>query len=226
MSALETWSLGKMRLIASRASPRGVGTPKNHVFSGRGGACLPVMTVLAAFALGCQGKPTVGGSSTPPPVQRAATAVLDAGLPIIQTVEYGENDFVESDRNRDPFRSYAQVFADQGKKVAISQRAVILGQYSIEELKLVAIQTGGEYARAMLIDPAKKGWVIKRGDFLGRPDIVHTGGSNGTDYQLNWRVDRVRDGDIVLVREDPAQPGIAPATRIIPLRKEGDKDRN
>src|ERR1700678_4278461 len=32
---------------ASTRAPRGVGTPKNHFFSGRGGACRPVMTRLA-----------------------------------------------------------------------------------------------------------------------------------------------------------------------------------
>jgi type IV pilus assembly protein PilP len=90
-------------------------------------------------------------------------------------------------------------------------------------LKLVAIVSGGDYPRAMLTDPQGKGWVLRKGDFVGKPDIVHTGGSGGTDYQLNWRVDRVRAEDIVFIREDPAQPGIAPATRIITLHPEGDK---
>ena len=52
---------------------------------------------------------------------------------------------------------------------------------------------------------------------------MHTGGTNGTDYQVNWRVDRVREGDIVLIREDPAQPNIPPATRVIPLHPEALK---
>jgi len=105
-----------------------------------------------------------------------------------------------------------------------NQLAVILPQYSIDELKLVAIVTGGEYPRAMLVDPTGKGWVVKRGDYLGRPDIVHTGGANGTDYPLNWRVDRVRDGDVVLNREDRASNGAVPvATRVIPLHPEADK---
>ena len=73
------------------------------------------------------------------------------------------------------------------------------------------------------VPPGGKGSVIKRGDFVGRAETVHTGGTNGTDYQVNWRVDRVRDGDIVLVREDPAQPNIPPATRVIPLHPEADK---
>jgi hypothetical protein len=61
---------------------------------------------------------------------------------------------------------------------------------------------------------------------VGRPEIVHTGGANGTDYQLHWRVERVRDGDIVFSREDPAQPGIPPASRVITLHPESENAKN
>jgi type IV pilus assembly protein PilP len=162
----------------------------------------------------------------------AAAAVPDAGssalpAPPIARMEFGENDFVESDRNRDPFRTFIATFAPpESKRVAQNQRAVILPQHSIDELKLVAIVTGGEYPRAMVVDPAGKGWVLKRGDFVGRPEIVHIGGANGADYQLNWRVDKVRDGDLVFIREDPAQPGIPPASRVVTLHPEQqEKDK-
>jgi len=112
---------------------------------------------------------------------------------------------------------------DKGKPHA-RQVEVVLGQYSIDELKLVAIVQSGDYPRAMLVDPTSKGWVVKRGDYIGRPDTVHTGGgTGGTDYQVNWRVDRIRDGDIVLTREDPAQPGQPPATRVLPLHPESEE---
>jgi type IV pilus assembly protein PilP len=81
----------------------------------------------------------------------------------------------------------------------------------------------------MVVDPRGKGSVLKRGDFVGRAETVHTGGTNGTDYQVNWRVDRVRDGDVVFIREDPAQPNVAPATRVVPLHPEAttsDQDQN
>jgi type IV pilus assembly protein PilP len=141
-------------------------------------------------------------------------------------MEFGENDFVESDRNRDPFRSYASMFAPEStKKVAQTDRQIVLPQYSLDELKLVAIVTGGDYPRAMVLDPGGKGWVLKRGDWVGRPDVVHVGGANGADYQINWRVEKVRDGDVVFTREDPAQPGIPPATRVIALRPEAESAR-
>jgi type IV pilus assembly protein PilP len=183
-----------------------------------------VLAALGAglFAAGC-GNAATTSSSAPPPPQRAATlAPPDAGLPPPpKAVEFTENDFAENDHNRDPFRSYASLFVDKGDRPK-TQLAVVLPQYSIDELKLVAIVISGDYPRAMLLDPTGTGWVIKRGDYLGRPDTVHTGGTNGTDYQLNWRVDRVREGDIVLSREDRAL-NAPPATRIIPLHPESDK---
>src|SRR5690606_22985169 len=105
-----------------------------------------------------------------------------------------------SDRNRDPFRAYSAVLNAEVKKPTQHQREVVLPQYSLDELKLVAIVTGGDYPRAMVVDPGGKGWVIKRGDWVGRPEVVHIGGANGSDYQINWRVEKVRDGDIVFTR--------------------------
>lgn len=156
---------------------------------------------------------------------KPAAAAPDAGAPVdlpppLPHVEFAENDFAESDRNRDPFRTYVLTIGPETKKIAHVQRDVILPQYSLDELKLVAIVNGGEYPRAMMVDPGGKGWVIKRGDWVGRPEVVHMGGANGADYQINWRVDRVRDGDIVFSREDPAQPGIPPASRVIALRQD------
>lgn len=165
-------------------------------------------------------KPAAPVVAAPPPAPVLAP-------PPIARMDFAEADFVESDRNRDPFRTFIATFAPpESKRVAQNQRAVILPQFSIDELKLVAIVTGGEYPRAMVVDPGGKGWVLKRGDFVGRPEIVHIGGANGADYQLNWRVDKVRDGDLVFLREDPAQPGIPPATRVVMLHPEAQEQRD
>lgn len=160
-------------------------------------------------------------------------APVDAGLPLdvpeappLPKLELAENDFVESDRNRDPFRSYASMFAPETtKKVAQTDRKIILPQLSLDELKLVAIVMSGDYPRAMVLDQNGKGWVIKRGDWIGKPDVVHIGGAGGADYQINWRVDRIREGDVVFIRQDPAQPAVPPATRVISLRPESEPDR-
>jgi type IV pilus assembly protein PilP len=178
--------------------------------------------VLPATALAC-GTPR---STAPPPPNRIAPAASASatGLPPeLKGPEYTENDFVESDHNRDPFRSFL-VQNQPVNKQALNQRKVELAQYSLDELRLVAIVTGSDPSSAMFVDPSGRGTVVYRGTFLCRPEVVHIGGSNGPEYQLNWRVDRIRDGDVVLIREDPAQPSIPPATRVVPLHPEADKE--
>ncbi len=191
-------------------------TPRGH----RGAVALSIALSIAGAACGSD-KPVKPAAPSAPAEAPAAVA---AAAPTKVGPEYAESDFVENDRNRDPFRAYMDLFVDQEKKPLKVQRKVILGQYALEELKLVAIVQAGDYPRAMVIPPGGKGAVLKRGDFVARAETVHTGGTNGTDYQVNWRVDRVRDGDIVLVREDPAQPNIPPATRVISLHPEADKN--
>lgn len=192
--------------------------------------CLAAVCALGLGLVACSGDKvmqaaTSGPAATPPPA--AAAAKPDAGAPAVAPapkMEFAENDFAENDRNRDPFRTFAAVMGVEVKKIAAVQREVMLPQFSIDELKLVAIVTGGDYPRAMMVDPTGKGWVLKRGDWIGRPEVVHVGGANGADYNINWRVDKVRDGDIVFKREDPAQPGIPAASRVVALRPEGSEN--
>ena len=165
-------------------------------------------------------------TSLPPPPIRVAPAgsASVSGLPPeLKGPEYTENDFIESDHNRDPFRSFL-VQNQPANKQALNQRKVELAQYSLDELKLVAIVTGGEPQSAMFVDPSGKGTVVYKGTFVCRAEVVHVGGSNGPEYQLNWRVDRIRQGNVVLIREDPAQPAIPPATRVVPLHPEAEKE--
>ncbi len=186
-----------------------------------GGTALGASVILAVGLHGaaCGGTKVIG----PPPPDRtaaAASASASAAAPESKVADYTENDFVESDHNRDPFRSFV---VQQAVKQVLNQRKTELSDYSIDELKLVAIVLGADQPRAMFVDPVGKGTVVYRGTFICRPEVVHIGGSNGPEYQLNWRVDRIRAGDVVLIREDPAQPAIPPATRIVPLHPEADK---
>ena len=105
----------------------------------------------------------------------------------------------------------------QNKTRISVQRKVLVDRYALEELKLVGLVTGNP-SRALLIDPTGLGWVAKVGDFVGKPELVHSGGPTGTDVPINWRVDRIRSGDVVFIREDPSHPEIPPTTRVIALR--------
>jgi type IV pilus assembly protein PilP len=164
--------------------------------------------------------PAASSTSKPAAAKKAGRAAAKAGDEKEKEppprVEF-PIDFSEGARSRDPFQSFASDFAEEAKKRVRSQREVILDQYSLEELKLTGIVTRITPARAMLVDPTGKGHVVHGGQFVGKAEVVQ-GGAGSADYEINWRVDRVRDNDVVLVREDPANPDVPSATRVIPLR--------
>jgi type IV pilus assembly protein PilP len=181
---------------------------------------------LAACGAGHHAPPAA--PSTPPvaaapaaPAAPAGAGAADAGaesaMAAIPTREVQEADFTESERSRDPFRSFESLFVQQNKVVGRLQRTVLVERYALDELKLTGIVSRGS-ARALLVDPTGLGWVAKVGDFIGRAELVHSGGPTGSDVAINWRVDRIRDSDVVFVREDPSHPEIPPTTRVVALR--------
>jgi type IV pilus assembly protein PilP len=198
------------------------------------GAAL-ALAPLSAVTAGCGDDPKPpppklggGAAAAPPPAAGAAQAGAQAGdagappsptanMPPLPKRDFQERDFAESDSNRDPFRSFAADLVAQGKTRISIQRKVLVDRYSLEELKLVGLVMGAP-SRALLIDPNGLGWIAKVGDFVGKPEMVHSGGPTGTDVPINWRVDRIRPSDVVFIREDPSHPEIPPTTRVIALR--------
>jgi len=168
------------------------------------------------FGLAKSGDGDAGDTKPSDSGAEAASADLDPGPAV-----YTDDDFSELDiQNRDPFRSYAKAF--QAQAASPAQRRVLLPSTSLDEMSLIAIVTGIATPRAMLTDTAKVGHVIRRGDYIGRPEVVQTGGSEGMPVTLNWRVDRIRPGSVVLTREDPTAPDKPPLTRVMPLHEGGD----
>lgn len=139
-------------------------------------------------------------------------------------VDLQDADFAESDKSRDPFRSFAQLFIEESSGQVESQVDVMLEKYSIEQLKLIGIITRVHPERAMLVDPNGVGHVVKRGQFVGKADVVQTAKNVGASYQVHWRVDRIRPNDVVFIREDPQNPDVPVARRVLPLRTPEELD--
>lgn len=142
----------------------------------------------------------------------AAGSATDGAL---ATLEYRDEAFVEAESNRDPFREYLTLF--KNVQIQQGQRVVIMPTTSMDQMRLIAIVSGVARPRAMLVDGKGMGWTVERGDYIGRPEIVQTGGDEGVPVSLNWRVDRIRPAELVLTREDPTSPNRPSLTRIIPL---------
>jgi len=180
-----------------------------------------------AAAASAKAAAAAAGSAAPagPAASAASAAGADAQAAPGARKEFPEAEFTETERSRDPFRSYSHKFVEEAKGTVRSQREVVLAEFAVDDLKLVGIVTRIDPARAMLVDPSGKGHVVHRGDFIGRADVVQLGGQSGSTYQLNWRLDRIRDGDVVLVREDPNNPDVPAATKVIPLRPETQEEK-
>lgn len=176
-----------------------------------------MLVLLMALAVGCGDEETaqlgMPGSDSAKKKKKAAAPEEVKPPP---ELSYEDEDFVELDtQNRDPFRGYAKTFKVQA--AAPAQRRVLMAETSLDEMKLIAIVTNLPQPRAMLKDGDSVGHVVKAGDFVGRPEVVRTGGAEGMPVTLNWRVDRVRPGSIVLTREDPSAPDSTPLTRVLSL---------
>ena len=195
------------------------------------GVLMRVWVVASLFALvvaGCGGPQEeelagfLGGNKKEqtPPTPEEVAAQQAAALRELQSHVFSDEDFSERDiQNRDPFRSYAAAFKAQA--AAPAQRRVLMPSTSLDEMKLIAIVTGLSTPRAMLTDTANVGHVVRRGDYIGRPEVVQTDGGEGMAVTLNWRVDRIRAGSVVLTREDPSSPDKPPMTRVMPLHEGG-----
>ncbi|MEO8905531.1 MAG: pilus assembly protein PilP [Polyangiaceae bacterium] len=180
----------------------------------------PVVTAASASASGAATTTVAAATVTPALGGTPAASASAANLSPPPKVDIQETEFSENERSRDPFRSFVATFVQDTRAKVHSQREVILSQYALDELKLIGIVTRAEPAKAMLVDPTGKGFVIQRGNFVGRADVVQAAGASGATYEINWRVDRIRSSDVVLIREDPSNPDVPSATRVIPLRPE------
>lgn len=194
------------------------------------GALLVSLWVSAVGLAGCEepvqvsnqpglqwGAPGGGNAAgTPSPTSEADAGKKDKFV----APEFDDDAFVESDANRDPFRSFLSLFSRRA--IEAPQRLVIMPTTAVEDMRLIAIISGSDAPRAMLVDTNGVGHVVRRGDFVGRAEVVQAGGAESAALSLNWRLERIRPQEIVLTREDPTGPDRPPLTRVVALHPEGD----
>lgn len=112
---------------------------------------------------------------------------------------------------RDPFERLLE------KEVPIEAPMTISSQspdYGVSELRLTGIVSAGSGAKGMVVDPEGTGWIVRRGNYLGKAEAVRSGSRT---LARPWRVDRVGQGRVVLVQEDPLEPGVPLRTRVLRL---------
>ena len=106
------------------------------------------------------------------PSRRRPRAALP---PELKGPEYTENDFVESDRNRDPFRSFLVAAAagePGGAQPAQGGARPVLDRRAEAHRH----RPGLRPAARDVPRPSGKGTVVYKGTFMCRPEVVHIGG--------------------------------------------------
>lgn len=166
-------------------------------------------------------------AAAPPPragaKKKGATSAAEPDdLPPLPVPDIQEKDFLESPTNRDPFRNFQDLFAIKvtTNVPTKNEKDVLVSKYALEELKIVGI-VNGTAARVLISDPTGLGWVLRVGDYVGKAEYIHGSGTGDNSTPVNWRLDRIRENDVVFIREspDPASPA---ATRVLSLRTQDE----
>lgn len=168
-------------------------------------------SILGLALVACSSAPNPSTMSTSKAEIASAPAAPEEARPKPAPAPIDESALVESERSRDPFRVYAVPPAPPPDDVRPRKSK----RWSIEQLKLVGLVTSTREPRAMLLDPSGKGWIVSTGDIVGRVETVPAGVG---DRRVSWRVDRIRESEVVLVRDDSPAAGDAATTRVLALR--------
>ena len=177
---------------------------------------LSVLSKLSLIALlGCstERSPSPSPSAATPPVP-VETAAAVTPAPQSPPPNRALSAVPEAVDGRDPFQSAVPVPGAVTPPRAADDRPRKSKRFTIDELKLVGIVSTSDSPRAMLVDPRGKGWVVTRGELLGRAEVIHDGEG---DHPVSWRVDRIRESEVVLVREDAARSTVPSSTRVLAL---------
>jgi type IV pilus assembly protein PilP len=115
--------------------------------------------------------PAAPAAAAAPAVATAQPSGIAAVLAASPRVSLSDQDFIESDENRDPFRSFSltPAVAAPVARQALSQ-PVVAEKFSLEELKLIAIISGTTNPKAMFRDPNGIGNIVCQGEFISRSE--------------------------------------------------------
>ncbi len=142
-------------------------------------------------------QPPTPAAVQPKPVQKQVSSAVSLAAPPVNTFDFSTK--------KDPFKPFVVVKAvpknGQESSKHSSRNSLPIHSFAVSEFKLIGIITGGRDERAMVTDPAGKGYVLKVGMLIGRNNgRVVSITSGGVDVVEQFRDDngRVRKETIKL----------------------------
>jgi type IV pilus assembly protein PilP len=175
-----------------------------------------VLVWVVCSMAGCGSPVEVGDSTSTATTPLVATARVVASIDEGPT--YPDSAFVESDQNRDPFRSYGDGRTTTTCGGLQGGREARLSRTPIDSMALIATVSGVADATAMVTDERGVGQTVRRGDYLGANEVVSR---DRLPYVLTWRVDRIEHDHLVLVREDPVDGSTS--SRVLAMHADIDR---
>ncbi len=172
-------------------------------------------TLLLALHACEDAPPPSRGTGGPVPAAAPAPAPgapAPAAAPAVSNVEklrrkaLREEDFFESESNRDPFRSFLDALNRSSRGPVTSDVKVYFKDYGCEEIRLIAIIAGGLNPHAMFRDPRGIGLSIRVGDRICR--------SQAKVIRI------VQDAVVVETEEDLGGAKTRPVQKRIPISNE------
>lgn len=165
---------------------------------------------LSAVALALGWVWLFGCGDTPqpmPPASPRPLARVDQSAPVEETPVVSSYMYTPVGK-RDPFRSFYKDL--QSTHVALNVKLGPLQMFEIDQLKLVGVVSGIAQPRAMVEDPAGKGYVVQIGTMIGK----------------NFgRVVRIT-ADGLIIAEDYRDPNGRPVINNIHLTMQKDKEKD
>ena len=164
-----------------------------------------------------------GCSSAPGPSAVASSRARSPRLPLVEVRDpapatdetrrsISTDALAEGPGSRDPFRASRRTGARGSRTRARARRSRSPSSSS----RRVALVTNTRDPRAKPVDPSGKDYIVKVGELVGRPE-PSTAPGDRAHRTASYRVDRIRQGSVVLVREDADAP---PTTRVLSLPRD------
>lgn len=151
--------------------------------------------MCVAFVCGCGSSAEVGTSVPDQPVSLSEEVALAAEPSLQVAPSYRADEFLESEGNRDPFRTFAEPSI-----IVCGGRDVRLRDTPVDAIRLIATVSGVASPIAMLTGADGVGQTVRRGDYVGADELVSRA---DMPYSMTWRVDSIEHDRLVLVRVDP-----------------------
>jgi type IV pilus assembly protein PilP len=168
-------------------------------------------TVLVALlaAAACGEPPPAAPKPPPAPPPKKAEVAAEKPVEAAPSIEYAYSPVGK----RDPFRSIIDEANKPSESEAVRPDCGPLCKWELEQLKLVAVISGISNPMAMVEDPNGRGYIVRRGTFVGK---------------RNGKVTQIRSGEVVVTeiyKDQMGKPHVNPVPIKLPEElKQGQQE--